>query len=225
MFSHHPREGPFPFRVAKFSFDWNAVAFVGEDLLLSRFEFFPITLGFFGRTPHGFTRKSNATRLAVVPVGARPVDGVGVNAFGIVSVALTVALNLPDEISLLVVGVPTEAVESDVAARQMTDGDFGTKLNRGAGFSPHNGTHVGLADADDAVGHLMGPFAIHEFLLAINLMNDKQTLVFVTGQEGELGSIAKLSGDAFEIAPEISQLLADGFADFLPLGFLLFGDC
>lgn len=112
------------------------------------------------------------------------------NAFGIVSVALTIAFNLPDEVSLLVVGGSAGAVEDDVA-----------------------------------VGHLVAPFTIHEFLLAIDLVNHEKALVFVTAQENELGSAPELSGDAFEIAPEITHLLADGFVNFLPLRFLLFGNC
>ena len=112
------------------------------------------------------------------------------------------------QISRLIVGVKRIALQPRPSVND-TDVQLRAKLHRLSRFSPHNGPNERLAHADDPVRYAVGTVIVHVLLLLIDGADRVQTLRLARGQIFSEGQFAI---DGIQVAPEVSQLLSNGFA-------------
>lgn len=93
--------------------------------------------------------------------------------------------------------------------------DFGSELGFGSCFAPHDGTHMGLVDADYPVIHLMGTLLKHGQLLGIDGLDDP-ILPLKGGIQGKDLELVQLFFYCLEVP---SQVLELGFNPGLPVDF------
>ena len=104
-----------------------------------------------------------------------------------------------------------------------TDSDFGSKLGLCLGLASYYRTYMGLGDADDAI---TGPVClrdVHLLLLAVEHTDGFQFFRLPVAQTTMTVKVEKRI-DGFQVPAQVSQLLADRFADCLHVWFSLFGN-
>lgn len=102
---------------------------------------------------------------------------------------------------------------------------LGTELHLLSVLSPDNGSDKGLMNGNDAMGYAVGARAVHFFLLAIKFFDGFQVLGFLCRKNlGGKFVFAQYPVYVFDVARQISKLLAYAFADELFALVLFLGD-
>jgi len=122
----------------------------------------------------------NAVLLAEGAILPDAVDPVAMDRFRIMPEALPIGFDLSDQIIRFVVRIPVESIKEDRPLVRRAGRQLGANLRRRRRFAPHNGTHMGLAEADDPPGNPVAAVLIQPVLLTIQLLNHQQVAVPAT---------------------------------------------
>lgn len=120
-------------------------------------------------------------------------------------------------------GIPGDGVQKRKAIHQ-TQVDLGPKLGLCSGFSPDDGTDMGLINTDDSILDLVSSSFIHGLLLVINRLDDP-ILTLQPVSERKNAEAIELFFNRFEVPSQVLKLgldaLPDGFSGWiLVLGYL-----
>ena len=169
----------------------------------------------------------SSERLAVVldlevfqygPVGSVHIDFVCQDSCRQEAEALLVLVNLELQVCTLVIGIPAVMVD-EVVPPDDAHAYLGSELHLCGGFSPDDGAHMGLEDADDAVFASVPATAEHPVLLEVHLHSGIKYPLLILAKAVE--AVAELSGSKVHqrenISVQTAKHLPDGFPDLLAM--------
>jgi hypothetical protein len=220
---HDPRQGAFAFGVAKLPFDGDAVQFILVVLFPFGLQLRLVMRGLFFRSTQSFARQADAFVLTVATVGAGPVNLIRMHRGGVVVEAVLISFYMSYQIDAFVISIPAELVQQDVTVFDMAQRQLGAELHFAPGLAANDGAHVWLADAHDSVLHAVRALLIHLELLGMELADGLEASTVVSAEQTHVASFFQQGIDVPEVALEVTQLLADGFADLFRARFLLLG--